>query len=227
VKDREGADLVENPTLGAIRERRSVRNFTSDPVTDQQLQAILEAGRWAPSKRNSQPWDFVVVRDAQSRTEIGNILKRITSAWAGFASAPALIVVAVDKSRDPQHFVEDGAIAAQNLCLAAQSLGLGSSWAGIYAKRARKGSVEYALKALLSMPRSHRIIAVVPIGVAAHELKGSRRPLAEMVHHERFQSRPDSRSQEPSTAPSDPEDGTHELPQGRRRRPRPESGRIV
>ena len=226
MKDREGVDLVDNATLGAIRERRSVRNFTSDPVTDQQLQAILEAGRWAPSKRNSQPWDFVVVRDAQSRTEIGNILTRITVAW-GFANAPVLIVVAVDKSRDPQHFVEDGAIAAQNLCLAAQSLGLGSSWAGIYAKRARRGSVEYALKALLSIPRSHRIIAVVPIGVAAHELNGSRRPLAEMVHHERFQSRPDSRAQEPSTAPSDPENGTHELPHGwKQRRSRLGSGKI-
>jgi nitroreductase len=136
--------LTDNPTLRAIRERRSVNNFTSAPVTDQQLEAILEAGRWAPSALNSQPWDFVVVRDPQIRTEIGNVLRRITYAWRGFATAPALIVVSVDQSRDPEHFVEDGAVAAQNLCLAAQSLGLASSWAGIYKKRtSRKGVVHH------------------------------------------------------------------------------------
>jgi len=229
MKDSKDTDLTDHPALDVIRERRSVRNFTSDPVTDQQLEAILEAGRWSPSKRNSQPWDFIVVRDLQIRREVGNVLRQVTSAWAGFTDAPVLIVVSVDRSRDPEHFVEDGAVATQNLCLAAHCLGLASSWAGVYAKRARRGSVQHTLKKLLSVPRTHRIIAVVPIGVARHEINSSRRPLVEMVHHDRFQPLPyTSPLQAPPTATSPAENGTHGLPGVRRtQRPPPESGRIV
>ena len=182
--------MIENLTLRAIRERRSTLDFTSDPVTDEQVEAILEAGRWAPSARNSQPWDFVVVRDPQLRAGMAIILRRITWAWGGFAAVPVMIVVSVDPSRDPDHFVEDGAVATQNLCLAAQSLGLASSWAGVYgSSRAAAGNVEQDLRAVLSLPPSHRIIAVVPIGLAKEQRESSRRPLTEMVHHDRFRPR--------------------------------------
>jgi nitroreductase len=184
--------MIDNPTLAAIRERRSTNRFISQPITDEQLDAILEAGRWAPSALNSQPWDLVVVTDPSLRSQMGTILRDITWAWSGFAAAPAMIVVSVDPSRDPAHFVEDGAIAAQNLCLAAHSVGLASSWAGVYSKDARKGTVEKALKKLLALPRTHRIIAVVPVGTAAHVGRGSRRPLAEIVHRDRFHPLPES-----------------------------------
>jgi nitroreductase len=98
-----------------------------------------------------------------------------------------MIAVSVDPSRDPGHFVEDGAVAVQNLCLASHSLGLASSWAGVYANRARKGSAEEALKRLLSLPRPHRVIAVVPVGhPGGHDYRSSRIPLSEIVHQERF-----------------------------------------
>jgi nitroreductase len=192
--------MIDNPTLKAIRERRSTLDFTSEPVTDEQVEAILEAGRWAPSALNSQPWDFVVVRDPQLRTGIAIILRRITWAWGGFARVPVMIVVSVDPSRDPDHFVEAGAVATQNLCLAAQSLGLASSWAGVYgSSRAAEGNVEQDLKAVLSMPRAHRIIAVVPIGVAQIERESYRRPLAEIVHPDRFRSLPGAEPEEAAT----------------------------
>jgi nitroreductase len=219
--------LIDNPTLEAIRHRRSVRNFVSAPVTDEELEAILEAGRWAPSALNSQPWDFVVVRDPQLRTAIGNTLRRITYAWRGFAGAPAMIVVSVDRTRDPEHFVEDGAIAAQNICLAAQSLGLASAWAGVFARRFRRSSVEHELRTLLSLPRTHRVVAVVPIGVAKHEHESSRRPLAEMVHHDRFRPVPPSRSQATSMAAPDAVDQSRDLPRVPWRRSRSGSGRLT
>jgi len=128
-----------------------------------------------------------VLKDPEARAKVTDILKRITIAWEGFAAAPVMIVVSVDPSRDPGHFVEDGALAAQNLCLAAQSLGLASSWAGVYANRAKKRGVENALKSLISLPRRHRIIAIVPIGHASGpDQHSSRIPLDEIVHHERF-----------------------------------------
>lgn len=208
--------MIDNPTLAAIRERRSVRNFTATPVTEEQLEAILEAGRWAPSGRNSQPWVFVVVRDQRVRSDIGDILRQRTYAWRGFATAPVLIVVSVDPKRDPEHFVEDGAAAAQNLCLAAQSLGLSSSWAGVYSRRLGKRSVERALKTLLSLPRAHRVIAVVPVGTATREGTISRRPLAEIVHHERFQPSPQSSSEDAHSSTPQTQDRSHRLLPGRR-----------
>ena len=85
--------MIDNATLAGIRNRRSVGNFTSDPVTDEQVETILEAARWAPSGGNSQPWDFVVVRNQQTRTGLGRILKGIAFAWAGLVAAPVMIVV--------------------------------------------------------------------------------------------------------------------------------------
>lgn len=192
--------MIDNPTLTAIRQRRSAHRFLSDPVSDEQLQAVLDAGRWAPSALNSQPWDFVVVADPALRAQMGAILREATWTWAGFAAAPVMIVVAVDSERDPGHYVEDGAVAAQNLCLAAHSLGLASSWAGVHATGTRRSPVQAALKKLLGLPRAHRIIAVVPIGTAAHVGQSSRRPLAGMVHRDRYCAVPDSAPR----APADP-----------------------
>jgi len=183
--------MIDNVVLTALRERRSAHRFTTEPITTEQLDAILEAGRWAPSASNSQPWDFVVVTEPALRGRVGAILRDVTWAWAGFAAAPAMIVVAVDPKRDPGHFVEAGAVAAQNLCLAAQSLGLASSWAGVYTPGAA-GAAEKALRKLFALPRGHRIIAVVPVGAAAHQPRGVRRPLAGMVHRDRFEPSSDS-----------------------------------
>jgi len=178
--------MIDNAILTALRERRSAHRFTDEPLPPEQLDAILEAGRWAPSAINSQPWDFVVVADPGLRSRMGAILREVTWAWAGFAAAPAMIVVAVDPGRDPVHFVEAGAVAAQNLCLAAHSLGLASSWAGVY-ESAGKGTAEKDIKRLLGLPRTHRIIAVVPVGRPGLAPRGSRRPLAGMVHRDQYE----------------------------------------
>jgi nitroreductase len=126
------------------------------------------------------------VTDPQIRSQIGTILEQITLSWRGFAAAPVMIVVAVSPLGDPNHFVEDGAIAAQNICLATHSIGLTSSWAGVYGKKA----VDKALKKLLALPPTHRVIAVIPVGTAAHVSQGARRPLAELVHRDRFHPTP-------------------------------------
>ena len=182
--------MIENATLQSIRERRSTGRFASDPVSDDLRDAMLEAGRWAPSGQNSQPWEFVVVRDPEVRAGMGAILERITLAWRGFAAAPVMIAVAVNPRKDPNHFAEDGAVAAQNLCLAGHSLGLATSWAGVSGGGSRRGSVQGDLKKLLSLPRGHEVITVIPVGYpfdATHHMPSTRRPLAEMVHFDRYQ----------------------------------------
>jgi nitroreductase len=166
------------------------------------------------------------VRDEQQRSDLGGILRAATHAWAGFASAPVLIVVSVDQTRDPEHFVEDGAVAVQNICLAAQSLQLGSSWAGVFGggTRARRGSVEHSVQRALSLPRTHRVIAVVPIGTAMRSGTSSRRPLAEMVHYDLFRPPP---APSPGPAPvADQDDPSHDLPREDRRRPLTKPGKF-
>lgn len=177
--------MGDREILSIIRTRRSVIRFTADPVPEEDLQAILEAGRWAPSALNAQPWAFVVLRDAKLRGDAAEILGRITVAWKGFAQAPVLVVVAVDPAADPYHSVEDGAAASQNMALAAWALGWASCWAGVYTG-AKTGGAEEALRALCGLPKTWRVIAALPFGKAAYEAKADRKPLAHLVHTDKY-----------------------------------------
>jgi nitroreductase len=178
--------MQDNEVLKAIRGRRSVIRFTDKAVSDDELGTILEAGRWAPSYINSQPSEFLVVRDAKTRGRMAEILRRITVAWQGFATAPVSIVVMADPERDPRHLAEDGAAAVQNMALAAHSLGLATFWAGLHAVPEAKGSAESDLKAALGIPPSMRLVAVLPVGHPSYVATISRRPLSEIVHLETY-----------------------------------------
>ena len=112
-----GLELYE-----AIRTRRSIRRYRPDSVPDQIIRKIIEAASWAPSSSNSQPWEFVVVRD-------GNTLERLskTHAYAVMLKgAPLCIVACSDPERSPNHWVEDCSIAVENMLLAARAEGLGT-----------------------------------------------------------------------------------------------------
>lgn len=186
--------MLENEVLKTIRERRSILRFEGKPVAEEQLQAILEAGRWAPSFANSQPWEFIVVRDKGLLAELNGLVQRIAIARrgkvviskAGLGEAPLAIVVTVDPWKDPQHYVEAGTAAAQNMVLAAHSLGLASYWAGVYSPRAGAGTPEAKIKKLLGIPKEHRVIAVLPIGFPAYKDQSERKELAELVHYDRY-----------------------------------------
>ena len=181
--------MTTNETLNVIRGRRSVLRFESKPVTDDELEAILEAGRWAPSFANSQPWTFVVVREAKARQALGQLVHRIAFAHRGqyamtgkgTGDAPVVIAVVVDPVKDPQHWVEAGAVATQNMALMAHSMGLGSYWAGL------GGKSEAEARRILGIPKGLRVASILPIGRPAYTPKeGERTPLAEIVRHDRF-----------------------------------------
>ncbi|MCR4404764.1 MAG: nitroreductase family protein [Candidatus Acetothermia bacterium] len=186
--------MEDNAILRAIKERRSIIRFEPKPVSEEQLQTILEAGRWAPSFANSQPWEFIVVREKGLLAELNGLVQRIAIARrgkvviskAGLGEAPLAIVVAVDPWKDLQHHVEAGTAAAQNMALAAHSLGLASYWAGVYSPRGGRGTPEAKIKKLLDIPEEHRVIALLPIGFPAYKDQGERRELAELVHYDRY-----------------------------------------
>jgi len=83
---------------------------------------------------------------------------------------------------DPYHFVEDGAAATQNMAVVAQSLGLGSIWIGVYHVGSVKNSAEEKIKAVLKIPKTWRIISILPIGVAKYAPEKERKPLSELVY---------------------------------------------
>ena len=181
-----------NEVLKAIEERRSVRKFKSDPVDDNKIKDILSAGRWAPSFMNLQPWKFIVVKDKTVKKQIAEVLKlpflatdypRAT-AYDFITEVYAIVVVCVDTQKDRMHYVEDGAIASQNMALAAHSLGLGSYWIGVF----NHGYIEDEIRKLLQVPPEFRIVSLLPIGVPDEHPKRPRNSLEEIVYYDKFGS---------------------------------------
>lgn len=164
-----------NEVLNAIRSRRTIRRFKSDPIDEEKIQMILEAGRWAPSFSNLQPWRFVVIKDPGLRNALERISKETVLHW-GIKEAPIVILVCVDERIDSLHPLEAGAVAAQNMALAAHSLGLGAGWTGIWGTKA-----EGAVQKFLGLPQTCRVVSLLPIGKPDESPEGSRKPLKEFT----------------------------------------------
>lgn len=129
--------------LDVIKNRRSIRAFTDEQISEQQLDAILEAGLWAPSSHNTQPWHFTVIQNQSVLSEMNRLSKekmaQSSVEWVAkmgkspmsiFYNAPTLIVVSGKKFEFFNPIVDCSA-AIQNMLLAAESLGLGSCWIGL------------------------------------------------------------------------------------------------
>jgi nitroreductase len=165
--------------LEAIRNRRSIRKYISKEVEEEKLQKILEAGRWAPSASNKQPWHFIVVRDESTRRKLADI-----HTYGRFmAESPVVIVVLGDPDKHPKYYLADPHNAVQNMLLAAYSLGLSTCWMGI-----RDTSFESKIKMLLDVPNDMRVICSVALGYSNVERDSSRFDLDDIVSREKFGS---------------------------------------
>ncbi|HYA92460.1 MAG TPA: nitroreductase family protein [Thermodesulfobacteriota bacterium] len=164
-----------NEVLKAIRDRRTVRRFKSNPVDEEMLQMILEAGRWAPSFSNLQPWRFIVIRDLGLKIALDREARQ-SVLHLGINQAPVVILVCVDRRIDPLHAIEAGAAATQNMTLAAHSLGLGAGWIGIWGTEA-----EASIQKLLKLPETVRAVSLLPIGIPDESPEGHRKPLEELT----------------------------------------------
>lgn len=147
-------------TLEAILTRRSCREFTAQPIEGEKLHHLLEAAMSGPSCVNAQDWSFVVVTDPEKLAQMADANGRPAEP---LRKAAAGILVCGDLDRAfhfaKDYWVIDGAIAAQNICLAAQELGLGAVWLGTWPQMDR---VE-AQKKLFALPETivpHSIIAL-------------------------------------------------------------------
>lgn len=173
-----------------FRDRRSIHRFLPSEIEEKILEQILEAGRWAPSWINSQPWSFIVVTDKELKHRVGEIGsgKTIFSKADWMVDAVAIVVVTVDPEIDANHYVEDGAIATQNMALAAHTFGYGSYYLGVFDNKNKKGTVEEKLKTLLNIPKKMRVISILPLGIPEKkkEAESSRKKLEEIVHYNSY-----------------------------------------
>jgi len=160
----------------AIKSRRSIRKYTKDPVPEDLIVKILDAGRWAPSASNRQPWSFIVLKDEEVRRKVAEA----TTYGKFLAEAPLGIAVVVDPQAST-HPVEDGAIASQNMLLAAHALGLGACWIGSY-----NSFYEEKIKTILSIPKNKRLLSIISIGFPAESPTKTRKELRQIVFTDQY-----------------------------------------
>jgi len=165
--------------LDVIRTRRSIRRYTQDLIPEADISRILEAGRWAPSADNSQPWAFIVLRSQEMRRKLADTLP-----WGGFLSRAALGIAVVVDEMASTHAVEDGAAATQNMLLEAHSLGLGACWIGTYGS-----AQEASAKKVLKVPEDKRLLSVIAIGCTGETAHSTRKPLSELVFTDHYGER--------------------------------------
>lgn len=168
-----------DPVFDTIKERRTIHRFKDKSVDEEKIRKILNAGRWAPSWTNSQPWRFIIVKNQEVRNQIGDIVPTVFT--NAIREAPVSIVVSVDTEEDPHHFVEDGATATQNMSLMAESLDLGSTWIGVFSFSGEENSSEAKIKEMLELPKTLRIISVLSVGFPRDIPEKDRKNLSELI----------------------------------------------
>lgn len=168
--------------LELAKKRHSVRAYRPDPVSDELLNQVLEAGRIAPSAQNLQPFQFVVVREKNVLNELVNSYR-----FPWFSQAPAIIVICTKKDRafkrikfDGKCYAEiDAAIAIDHMTLAAAELGLGTCWVAAFNPQ--------IVRDTLNIPAEAEPVIMLTLGYSAEEhFPEPRRELGELVYHEKW-----------------------------------------
>jgi nitroreductase len=161
-----------------ILARRSIRKYTDEPVSEEHVRKILEAGMAAPSGSNLKPWHFIVVTDREKLDALADIGKH----WQMLKGAPLAIVVCSDPATSPKYWEQDSSAATENALLAVSMLGLGGVWLGCHPNPDRVEPV----RAMLGIPDSINVLAVLSIGHPG-ETKEPRTQYDEArVHRERW-----------------------------------------
>ena len=188
----------------ALRQR-ACRDFSDEPVPDDDIERILQAATHAPSAENTQPWVFVVVRDDSTRAQLAELTQRVWNAGAreqamarldaklaadvdggierGLGGAPVIVVIAADTTSGvhPKAVASSIFPAVQNLLLAAAALGYGSALTTLTAAAGDE------LRAIVDLPADITPMAVVPLGRPARALgRPRRRPVAESTHRDQY-----------------------------------------
>ncbi|WP_292465002.1 nitroreductase [Methanolobus sp.] len=166
-------------TIYTILSRRSIREFTQTKVPREDITTILNAGRWAPSGLNNQPWKFIVVQHKETMEKMAECThySKIVS------NAPLLIAVYLDQNTMYNRTKDLQAVGAaiQNMLLASCELGLGAVWLGEILNNKEKVNL------ILSCPASMELMAVLAIGHPKIEnTRASRKDIQDICYEEKY-----------------------------------------
>ena len=170
-------------TWDAIRARRNVRQYTSEPIAREYLERILEAGRRAPSSGNWQPWDFVVVTDREQLTELAKVWERGGKHIAQSAATIALVAKEPEDQLHRDWLMYDFGQATIQMMLAAADVGVGSGHSAVLDQQQAQG--------VLGFPDGYLAVYLIGLGYPADGAlrplgKPNRRPFDEVVHWDRW-----------------------------------------
>ena len=170
--------------MNMIFKRTSVRKYTTEAVSAEQVELLLKAGMAAPSAKNIQPWEFIVVQDRENLNKIMEIHPYASM----LKEAPLAIVVCADVEKGEPEFtvkkywIQDCSAATENIMLQAAEIGLGSVWLGTYPKEeVLKPIVEF-----LNLPSNIVPVTIIAIGHPEGEVKARDKFDKTKIHHEKW-----------------------------------------
>ena len=162
--------------------RRSIRRYTEEPISDEQVTTLLQAAMAAPSAGNHRPWHFIVVTNPSARMA----LAELHPYGKMIAHAPVCIVpcgeLALAHPSNPEYWVQDLSAATENLLLAAVGLGLGAVWCGVHPMPEREAGV----REILGIPEEITPFALIAVGHPAEEKEPRTQYDVGRVRHERW-----------------------------------------
>lgn len=168
--------------LENIHSRKSVRQFTSDPVSEKQVETLLRAAMAAPTAVNYQPWRFVVVTERAELDEISEILPYAKM----LKQAPLAIIVCGETTwmggGENPYWQQDCAAATENLLLAVEALGLGAVWTGVYPNE----DLYPKLHDYLNLPSNVQPFCCIPVGHPAGKTEPKDKWKPENIHYRKW-----------------------------------------
>lgn len=170
-----------NAILENILNRKSVRNYIKGKeVTDEQIHKILQAAMAAPSARNSQPWEFIVIKD---RKKLDALAEQNPYGKMLFDASCAIVVVGnLNRAPENEFWTQDTSAATQNILLEIEALGLGAVWIGTYPKEDRVQVV----KKELSLPDNVIPLNIISIGYPTGKDQPKDKWNKDFIHYEKY-----------------------------------------
>ncbi|TFF98411.1 MAG: hypothetical protein EU541_06880 [Promethearchaeota archaeon] len=143
--------------LEFLKDRRTIRCFKDEMISDKEIQMILEAGQWAPSSSNRQAWEFIVVKNKKMIKELSN-----TAIYGKFVrEAPILIAIIGFVHDNPNWYIQDTSVASMNMMLMAWALGIGTCWIGSMDRT--------EAKEILGVHQDNFLLTILPFGYLRKE----------------------------------------------------------
>lgn len=164
--------------LESVKDRRAIRAYTDEPVSENEIRTLLECAMLAPSAKDGRPWSFVVVDDREILEKL-----RVSQPFASsLRTAPVCICVCGKEGAIPGYYQQDCAAATMNIMIAAKEMGLGTCWMGVAPRKERMDAV----RGILGVPGDISPFALIAVGHPAEQRPRPDRWDEALIHRNRW-----------------------------------------